>query len=763
MKILPFAGIIFLSIFGRVLQAQPSLVLAAGTTSPGSPATLALSLTSNGASPSALQWTFSYPSSSVTNFSVTAGPALTAAGKSIQCAGTADSYTCMAYGLNQTLVADGTIATVSLTPASGAATFSIGLSQGMAADSSGTAIPLSTTGANLNVTVPAVTPSISALTCTSASLTPNSAAACTVTLSPAVPAGGATVKLSSSNSAVSVTPSVITLPAGSSSASFTATVGSFTAPQSAVLTATLGTSSQSAALSLVFPGTLTSLTCSSSMIYAGAKGTCTVTLLAALPSGTTVVLTSSNPLLQIPAIVGIPASSNAATFAFATDPKLSASAVVTATLGPVSKTFAFSVTTDTTPPTISLTAPQSGATLAQTITLTANATCGLALNNVQFKLDGANLGSAVSGSGPWYTLSWNTLTASDGPHVLSAVASNVAGVSGASNNLSVTVANSVGPVISLVTATSITSSGATISWTTNASADSQVTYGTSATQLNLSVQNTALTQSHSLTLTGLQASTTYYYQVLSRDAQGRQTKSATLTFTTLNSTGGTVLFQLHSEVSGTTNGSTITPGVAPSGFTGKVVVTNGGSVNFAPAFAGNGVYFLNCCDNTSNAYYKFTGSTVGKLFDPAGGQVSFYLKSRRTFAGRLQAGSFRVAFDVRDDAVSNHLFYFLTETMSGYLIFSYRIGSTTLFYYVPKGTEDTLFGNGVMVKVTITWDGKTAKLYLNDTLVNSGAYQSVTPNWTAASVFDIGAQEYLTYGGYNSLDDIIDEFTVTGH
>ena len=62
----------------------------------------------------------------------------------------------------------------------------------------------------------------------------------------------------------------------------------------------------------------------------------------------------------------------------------------------------------------------------------------------------------------------------------------------------------------------------------------------------------------------------------------------------------------------------------------------------------------------------------------------------------------------------------------------------------------------------MTWDGSVAKLYLNDTLVQQSSYTTATPNWSAASNFDLGAYEYLTYGGYNSCDDIIDEFTVTG-
>ena len=50
----------------------------------------------------------------------------------------------------------------------------------------------------------------------------------------------------------------------------------------------------------------------------------------------------------------------------------------------------------------------------------------------------------------------------------------------------------------------------------------------------------------------------------------------------------------------------MTPSIAPAGFTGAVVANGTGSVNFAAAETGNGVYFLNCCVNANNAYYKFT-------------------------------------------------------------------------------------------------------------------------------------------------------------
>ena len=92
-------------------------------------------------------------------------------------------------------------------------------------------------------------------------------------------------------------------------------------------------------------------------------------------------------------------------------------------------------------------------------------------------------------------------------------------------------------------------------------------------------------------------------------------------------------------------------------------------------------------------------------------------------------------------------------------MFIYTAAGSTNFYTVPQGTEDTLFGNGVLLKVTIQWDGTVTSLYLNDILADSTPYTVPTPNWTSASIFDLGAYELLNYGGFDTLDDIIDEFT----
>ena len=70
------------------------------------------------------------------------------------------------------------------------------------------------------------------------------------------------------------------------------------------------------------------------------------------------------------------------------------------------------------------------------------------------------------------------------------------------------------PAISNVTSSPGTTS-ATITWTTNPGADSLVNYGTSSSYTASSTYNGTYVTSHSVSLTGLTASTTYHFQVVS--------------------------------------------------------------------------------------------------------------------------------------------------------------------------------------------------------------------------------------------------------
>ncbi len=89
------------------------------------------------------------------------------------------------------------------------------------------------------------------------------------------------------------------------------------------------------------------------------------------------------------------------------------------------------------------------------------------------------------------------------------------------------------PTISSVTSGSLTTTGATITWTTNEAADTQVEYGTTTTYGNSTTLNTSLVTSHSQALTGLTGGTVYHYRVKSKDAAGNLTVSADFTFTTV--------------------------------------------------------------------------------------------------------------------------------------------------------------------------------------------------------------------------------------
>ena len=104
---------------------------------------------------------------------------------------------------------------------------------------------------------------------------------------------------------------------------------------------------------------------------------------------------------------------------------------------------------DTTPPTVSLTAPTAGSTLGGTHDVTANASDNDAVTGVQFKLDGADLG--VEDISAPYSVSWNTTTATNGTHTLTAVARDPSGNVATSSAVPVTVSNN-GPPPGLVAA-----------------------------------------------------------------------------------------------------------------------------------------------------------------------------------------------------------------------------------------------------------------------------------------------------------------------
>jgi hypothetical protein len=99
---------------------------------------------------------------------------------------------------------------------------------------------------------------------------------------------------------------------------------------------------------------------------------------------------------------------------------------------------------DTTPPTVSLSVPANGATVTgASVTVSATASDNVGVSGVQFKLDGANLNSEDTSSP--YSITWNSTTAANGSHTLTAIARDAAGNTTVSTSRTVTVSNTSTP------------------------------------------------------------------------------------------------------------------------------------------------------------------------------------------------------------------------------------------------------------------------------------------------------------------------------
>lgn len=91
-------------------------------------------------------------------------------------------------------------------------------------------------------------------------------------------------------------------------------------------------------------------------------------------------------------------------------------------------------------------------------------------------------------------------------------------------------------IVSSVSVGSITDTSVTITWTTNVPTDSTVEYWITPDS-KFVVSDSTLVTSHSVTITGLEAGTTYTFHIVSTDTEGNIFTSAEYTFTTSGTSG----------------------------------------------------------------------------------------------------------------------------------------------------------------------------------------------------------------------------------
>jgi trimeric autotransporter adhesin len=367
----------FLLLSARASFAQTdSLVLSSGTAAANGTVALSLVLSSpTGNEPSSLQWTLAYPLASVVSISATAGPALSTVGKSLTCVPIANTYICIASGTNAGKIANGTVATVNLTLATGASTTSIALGNTFASAADGTNLAISATGGTV---IGGALPTVNSLVCNPTTLSSSSSSTCTVSLSGSAPAGGATVTLSDNSAALTV-PTSVTVAASATSASFNATTSAIASDQSAIVTATYNSSSANAVVSLVAPVLVTSLTCNPTSLGSNASSTCTVGLSKVAPAGgANVTLSNTNAVLSAPASVTVPANATSAAFVTSTtNVSSNQSATLTAALGSSSVSATVSLTAA-----VSVVAPSSMVCIPSSLPAGASSTCTITLNKL---------------------------------------------------------------------------------------------------------------------------------------------------------------------------------------------------------------------------------------------------------------------------------------------------------------------------------------------------------------------------------------------
>ena len=189
---------------------------------------------------------------------------------------------------------------------------------------------------------------------------------------------------------------------------------------------------------------------------------------------------------------------------------------------------------DTTPPTVSVTAPAAGATVSGSVTVSAGASDNTGVAGVQFKVDGTNVG-AEDTTAP-YSISWNTTTAGNGSHGLTAVARDAAGNTTTSTIVTVTVnnADTTAPTVSITAP----ANNATVLNTVTVSANASDNVGVAGVQFkvdgtNVGAEDTTAPYSISWNSTTV-GNGTHALTAVARDAAGNTQTSTTVTVTVNN-------------------------------------------------------------------------------------------------------------------------------------------------------------------------------------------------------------------------------------
>jgi hypothetical protein len=297
---------------------------------------------------------------------------------------------------------------------------------------------------------------------------------------------------------------------------------------------------------------------------------------------------------------------------------------------------------------------------------------------------------------------------SNGPHTLTAQARDTAGNTTTSAAVTVTVNNAgdtTPPVISGVAASSITTSGATIIWTTNEASDSQVDYGLTTAYGSISPLNGSRITVHAVILGALAGGTTYHIRARSQDAAGNLALSGDVMFATLavDSTPPVVSITApaaNATVSGTTTFSaTATDAVSVAGVEFKL-----DGVLLSPEDAA-APYTMAWATTTAS---PGSHTLAAVAWDAAGNSST----ATRTVTVSNALGQVNLAWNAN------------TETdLAGYKVY---VGTTS-------GVYSTTYNVGKIISYTVTGLAPGDVYYFAVTAYDTGGFESVVSNEVSAA------------------------------
>ena len=294
--------------------------------------------------------------------------------------------------------------------------------------------------------------------------------------------------------------------------------------------------------------------------------------------------------------------------------------------------------------------------------------------------------------------------------------------------------NTVPPSLQItnVQVTVATTSSCQIAWTTSVPADSAVDYGVSSSYGSATPVDSTMATTHQVTVSGLAAGTTYYYQVLSTDSNSNHGKSGGHNFKTLG-------FSMSGTVSPATggNGATLTLSGAAS-----ATATADSSGNYSFAGLANGGYMV----VPSHAGYTFSPASQSVSVNGANATGVNFTDAAQTFsisgaispttggAGATVALSGATSATTTADASGAYTF---TSLVSG----SYTVTPNHAGYVFSPVSQGVTVSAANVTGVNFT-DSSTA---LAPTITTQPANQTVTAGQTATFTVVAAGTAPLSY------------------